>query len=383
MLSRQTAPVLYAGLAGAATFAVPTYAHAVEVFGADNPMSEAGLVFVAGCVSGALVASSVTVAVEHFYNKAQEQKAAKEYFYENASHAQGSQCAPKHAKGASAPAGRSNASFGRHSAAARAVDEWEKTGEIRMQMVPAPAPAHAAWDTNDASEQQASSDDYVDIADAYVQKITLAERLNIRARGVAEVLRERFTASKMEGMPIIQRADGSVADMGENWWESIAQESYVQEVSAKASDASRAQAAEDTAPAAPVAAPAQDLWSDALSALDDRFAEQIALGPQREQALFVDEIGDADTIDEPEGLEPNTMFMSFRPQAGHSELTDTSSYVDLLIDQEFSRNSSAAARNNVRGALRNYLKVIEGGTGKISHGKHFAASVAPVAQVAY
>ncbi len=60
--------------------------------------------------------------------------------------------------------------------------------------------------------------DYLDVAEAYVNRITLADRMAQRAKGVAGVLSERLGASKMEGLPVIARADGSVGDVGENWW---------------------------------------------------------------------------------------------------------------------------------------------------------------------
>ena len=64
------------------------------------------------------------------------------------------------------------------------------------------------------------------------------------------------------------------------------------------------------------------------------------------------------SLDEPDGLEASTQFLTFRPQAGHPEVTDTDSYVDLLINQEFSRNASPAARRT----FRDYLTLIDGGT---------------------
>ncbi len=73
--------------------------------------------------------------------------------------------------------------------------------------------AWAAWQAGTNANA-----DYLDVAEAYVNRITLADRMAQRAKGVAGVLSERLGASKMEGLPVIARADGSVGDVGENWW---------------------------------------------------------------------------------------------------------------------------------------------------------------------
>lgn len=456
MECRHSNPAIYAGIAGAATFAVPTYAHAVEVFGTNIPLSETGLAFVGGCVSGAVVASGVSVVVEHLMYAAEDKRAAERELgiaaaRSEAKHAAG-QRAPKHAQTSQsvavsgkhvAPAGRSNASYGRHSAAARAVEEWEKTGEIRsldfstsafMQAAQAETPRVHTADESSSSVVSAQQTDYADVAESYVKKITLAERMSARAKGVADVLYERLNANKMDGLPVIARADGTVADMGVAWWDNafdeqqlsaasfsevadvpaVPQNYQVQALEAQpqtnslASRLAEISLPEPEAPNPYQAQPLQtqkeaevqaraqelvedlrwsdkqqDLWAVALNALDERFAEQIALGPTSEQNTFVDEVGDLDSIDEPEGLEPPTQFMSFKPTAGHPEVQDTNSYVDLLIDQEFAQNSSTAARKSVRGVMRNYLKIVEGGTGQIAKGKHFAPAVTPAAQMAY
>lgn len=417
MASGHVHPAIYAGIAGAAVYAVPTYAHAVEVFGTEIPLSEAGLAFVGGCVSGAVVATGATLVVNHLSEVSRERKEAENMFA-SAAHAprvsapkhavsqeEVAQPAPKHA----APAGRSNAGYGRHSAAARAVNEWEKTGAIRMQDIPE-APSHAAWVSDADFEVEIDSSDYADVAEAYVKKLNFAERMQARAQGVADVLYNRLNADKMKDMPVIARGQNLTGVSQENiwkedaWWQgefvddlepvdafaanttaSIAQTPSAQPM-AQASVADQPVAVAETAEEPRWSEAQQDLWAVALEALDDRFAEQIALGPNTNQPMFSDEVGDIDTIDEPEGLEPVTEFMSFKPMAGHPDVQDTSSYIDLLIDQEFSHNSSSSARQSVRGVLRNYLKVIDGGTGQLvrqAAPKHMAAPLTPSAQVAY
>lgn len=248
------------------------------------------------------------------------------------------------------------------------------------------------------------TNDYVNVAENYVEKETLRERMAARARGVADVLQERLGADKFEGLPIIERADGTVGDVGTSWWDARLGDSVrhvgekdvmaslptVEETSNELSvPAWMGDASHDAAPSAserPLtpamefsrsraariarsvpevdqgkypehrdaeALDQEDLWNVALEAMD----EKIDNGP-RSAAPFVDVIGGADTIDDPTGLEDPTNFIPFRTPAGHPEVVDTDSYVDYLINDEFSRNESQAARRS----SREYLHVIEGGS---------------------
>lgn len=79
-------------------------------------------------------------------------------------------------------------------------------------------------------------DEYAGVATNYARAATLAERMASRARGVSNVLAERLSgaseligdaASRFEGVqmadvPVIERSDGTVADVGESWWDDIA-----------------------------------------------------------------------------------------------------------------------------------------------------------------
>lgn len=472
MTSWHKNPALYAGLAGAASFAVPTYAHAVEIFGTNVPMSEVSFAFVGGCVSGALVASGVSIVTNYVLEARAERDEAAHMFENQARHNKGqvashsaAAAAPTHstvhqapahaAQSAPAPAHAAQTTsagahaaqaapvrahgkrfkqsepefYGRHSAEARAVREWEQTGAIRVQKTGAShmaaskevASMTGAWDAF-ASD----TNDYADIADAYVQKMTLAERMSSRAKGVANVLSERLNINKMDGVPVIERASNSAYGVDASWWLAPEDDNFSVNTPAAAPVASSA-VAQAYAPAptpavSPATAPAatptsvasytqaaqevfdwdsaptnpnapkvtvseatpqqQDLWNTALLAMDERFAERIALGPDGMAYDFKDDIGDIETLDEPEGLEPVTTFMTFKPTAGHPEVQDTSSYVDLLIDQEFAQNESVSARKSVRGVMRNYLKVVDG-TGALNAvrkaPKHMAASMAPLA----
>ena len=60
--------------------------------------------------------------------------------------------------------------------------------------------------------------DYGDIAENYVRRLTWAERMGARARGVGQMLAERIGKEMLDGVPVITRADGSVGDVGTTWW---------------------------------------------------------------------------------------------------------------------------------------------------------------------
>lgn len=64
------------------------------------------------------------------------------------------------------------------------------------------------------------SNDLEDVAANYVERLTFAERVASKARGVREVLGERLGMDRdaFDGLPIIERADGTVGDVGTSWW---------------------------------------------------------------------------------------------------------------------------------------------------------------------
>lgn len=242
--------------------------------------------------------------------------------------------------------------------------------------------------------------DYEDVAENYVSRLSFRERMARRAEGVAATLRARMDAGRMAGVPVIERADGTVGDVGTSWWTAS--------VGADAIPSSFSIAAEDD----PLAIPADfsgmgrrldaglsygfdvsptgasregisgrvafvdegayperrtveeltedDDWAAALRSLDELVAAEL---PQRDPIEFIDPVGGFDTLDEPDNLEPDTAFIPFRPPAGHPEVVDTESYVDYLINDEFSKNSS----NAVRRTSRRFLQVIEGGTQRSAH----------------
>lgn len=312
------------------------------------------------------------------------------------------------------------------------------------------AEADAAWDS---WLKGSDSVDYADVAEDYVRKITLAERMAARAKGVASVLQERLGAAKMEGLPVIARADGSVGDVGEAWWDqafgnevrpatasvagmesvnegladnsavlfcaqtpaaaAAAKDLWVAQAAArqqspapaKAAQPAPSASAQPAQPATPQPAPSasahpapaaveprrdreviatrladpaeafpaqgqrwsdqqQDLWAVALAALDERTNEDIAMAaanavPAPSPASFDEE------LDEVDHLEPDTIFMAFKPQAGRPDVTDTDSYVDMLVDEELARNESKSVRKLAHHSIRKRFKVIDGGTADI------------------
>jgi hypothetical protein len=269
--------------------------------------------------------------------------------------------------------------------------------------------------------------DYGDVAENYVHRETLRNRMVSRAEGVAAVLKSRMGSNMMDGIPVITRPDGSVGDVGTGWWERavgpsaiesrvafveddvipsdftdpgirpmIAMPSYddlsaAQSRSTSSDEESELRSARSGAIAGRVAfvdegvypekrtideVEADDVWTSALKALDEKIEAQSATN---QADSFLDAVGDSDTIDEPDGMAADTQFIPFRTPAGHPEVVDTDSYVNYLIDEEFSHSSSTA----VRRSSRDFLRMLEGGTSATSkhlshgdapvrHGKHFA-----------
>lgn len=317
-----------------------------------------------------------------------------------------------------------------HTARHFRTKDWEQTGTILVQDVSdAPVGSHAAPAGSAARPiaSRSSTDDYADVAEAYVSGVNLARRMATAARGVASVLGERLGGNMMDGIPMIRRADGTVADVGTAWWDAAVEASGLDSVEIGSAREAIAQpdeiryipkvaSVDDTAPqeltSRPEPRPAQtfsesaarrlasidmskfperrsaeeldekqDVWAAALEALDEKASDPLDL-------IFMDDIGDVDTLDEPEGLEMPTDFIPFRAPAGHPEVVDTDSYVDYLIRQEFTKNSSSAVRRNAR----EYLHVIEGGTAGMlggveagvgrharRRGKHFKQEPLPLA----
>ena len=199
---------------------------------------------------------------------------------------------------------------------------------------------------------------------------------------------DRFGATMMQGIPVIERADGTVGDVGTSWWEHgiegrhvVSDTGFADErpVDAFLHDKNRltpqtithrvAQIDEGLYPELRTAddLDKSDMWTSALEALD----EKLGTSKQPKYSMsFIDTVGGHDTLDEPEGLEKDTDFIPFRVPAGHPEVVDTNSYINHLVSDEFSRSSSDTARTS----SRHYLKVIDGGTHNLKTKGSFSAS---------
>lgn len=439
MTSGHLNPAVYAGVAGALAWGTPACAQALTVLGQDVPVENPGVAFVAGCAVGALVASGTSLALTHRVAS----RVAREVAEERVPAWHTAEAAPVKADWSADTcenASESQVDEAPHAPrAAYAAHAAQTSGTRQAALAQQTAGVHQAVSVHQKNPtgQVLSSDDYADVAEAYVHSRTVAERMSSRAKGVAEVLSERLNASRMSGIPVIERADGSVGDVGEPWWdeavaahEGVASGPHPEAPTPAPVPRSPASAAQSVAPAwvepqerthasaapaaagptpavasqatrvmpsrdiisARIASPAldaapggsvpanvtasaasaagqrwdeehQDLWAVALEALDERYQEQIGMGPDPDpEPVFSDDLGDGATLDEPDGLERSTKFMTFRPQAGHPEVTDADSYVNLLIRQEFAKSRSA--HRLARRSFREHLKVIDGGTGE-------------------
>ena len=135
------------------------------------------------------------------------------------------------------------------------ASQWDMTGSIRVQSAelpvqPAESPAKKAQVVSTTAEgvlpvrakkaPAHSTNDYAQIAENYTKLLSWRERTVARAKGAAAVLLERLGQDPMDGLPIIERADGTVGDVGTAWWtkavgeESITRDFGIAEIGAEA-----------------------------------------------------------------------------------------------------------------------------------------------------
>lgn len=135
------------------------------------------------------------------------------------------------------------------------TSQWDMTGSIRVQSAelpvqPAEPPAKKSQVVSTAAEgvlpvrakkaPAHSTNDYAQIAENYTKLLSWRERTVARAKGAAAVLLERLGQDPMDGLPIIERADGTVGDVGTAWWtkavgeESITRDFGIAEIGAEA-----------------------------------------------------------------------------------------------------------------------------------------------------
>lgn len=135
------------------------------------------------------------------------------------------------------------------------ASQWDMTGSIRVQSTKPPVqaavpPTKKAQVVSAAAEgvlpvrakkaPAHSTNDYAQIAENYTKLLSWRERTVARAKGAAAVLLERLGQDPMDGLPIIERADGTVGDVGTAWWtkavgeESITRDFGIAEIGAEA-----------------------------------------------------------------------------------------------------------------------------------------------------
>lgn len=142
------------------------------------------------------------------------------------------------------------------------ASQWDMTGSIRVQSAEPPVQSTKAPDQSSESPVKKaqvvsataegvlpvrakkapahSTNDYAQIAENYTKLLSWRERTVARAKGAAAVLLERLGQDPMDGLPIIERADGTVGDVGTAWWtkavgeESITRDFGIAEIGAEA-----------------------------------------------------------------------------------------------------------------------------------------------------
>lgn len=128
------------------------------------------------------------------------------------------------------------------------ASQWDMTGSIRVQSAKpvvkkTQVESASAKDVLPVRAKKApahSTNDYAQIAENYTKLLSWRERTVARAKGAAAVLLERLGQDPMEGLPIIERADGTVGDVGTAWWtkavgeESITRDFGITEIGAEA-----------------------------------------------------------------------------------------------------------------------------------------------------
>ena len=128
------------------------------------------------------------------------------------------------------------------------ASQWDMTGSIRVQSTELPAKksqvvstaAEGVLPVRAKKTPAHSTNDYAQIAENYTKLLSWRERTVARAKGAAAVLLERLGQDPMDGLPIIERADGTVGDVGTAWWtkavgeESITRDFGIAEIGAEA-----------------------------------------------------------------------------------------------------------------------------------------------------
>lgn len=227
MIKRRN-PAVIAGLLGGLALAVtPVSAHAATFDSIDSPA-----LFIATCVVGGLsfvgMISGISWLIANHRQQRQEQRrlscegeSASQY------ERQHSHTINDNNKSKIIFVDTTHSSLAEYKPRHMRALEWNATGAIRVQKVAtAPKPARAPLPVRAKSQPTAkahrkaahAAKDYEQVAENYLNLLSFRERMASRARGAADVLRERLSGDPMEGLPVIPRADGTVGDVGTSWW---------------------------------------------------------------------------------------------------------------------------------------------------------------------
>ena len=351
MKRSMTNPALAAGLGGASLVFAPNIAFGLTAQGiADAFFTSPIAPFAVGVLGGAAVAGTVYNLVVK-YAELKESGAELSLGLIVPRHHAKKTSRPSHAMHAAEAPVAASIYKARHMSPA----DFEKSGVIRIQ------PAQ----------------DYAELRNAANDSRKKRTQKHLKTSFM-----ETLDNVMMNGMPVIERADGTVGDVGTGWWsrgvggKTISSDGVFADekpVDAFLHDKNRltpqnithrvAQIDEGLYPEKRTAddLDKSDMWTSALEALDEK------LGNTRQQntypvPAFIDVIGGTDTIDEPEGIEPTTGFIVLRSHARRA--SDSA---------ELSKSSSLSLRVIEGGTHGMKIPRVSGRTKGTYVGKHFAS----------
>lgn len=295
------------------------------------------------------------------------------------------------------------------------VSQWDMTGSIRVQstkpVVRKPqvvsADAEGVLPVRAKKEPAHSTNDYAQIAENYTKLLGWRERTVARAKGAAAVLLERLGQDPMDGLPIIERADGTVGDVGTAWWtkavgeESITRDFGIAEIGAEAIPEDFTNHAADISSRIsyvdqgvfPEKRTIDELehtddWTLALAAMDEHLARHDNLQMRKYHPVPLPIIGQAAEAEVTSSVEPSGAKHTASHNASTAQVrssrepnyagvvaqstamplakatNDTSSHVQDIFDA-VEREMAAELQAADERPTRELLRLIEGGTSKM------------------
>lgn len=295
------------------------------------------------------------------------------------------------------------------------VSQWDMTGSIRVQstkpVVRKPqvvsADAEGVLPVRAKKEPAHSTNDYAQIAENYTKLLGWRERTVARAKGAAAVLLERLGQDPMDGLPIIERADGTVGDVGTAWWtkavgeESITRDFGIAEIGAEAIPEDFTNHAADISSRIsyvdqgvfPEKRTIDELehtddWTLALAAMDEHLARHDNLQMRKYHPVQLPIIGQAAEAEVTSSVEPSGAKHTASHNASTAQVrssrepnyagvvaqstamplakatNDTSSHVQDIFDA-VEREMAAELQAADERPTRELLRLIEGGTSKM------------------